>query len=171
MRIFASDPAHFAASQLRFLLLLRRYWWLLLLLSLALLLHTMRNAPVLPLLVVASLLVGAGSYFLLLRFDLTLNHASVAFGLLIFMAMWPVKHLSGAVLLGWEMQLLLTLRYLAGIFIAWSVAVPFTRHSINRLISHKTLYLQQGEPETPEYQPLRPTLDFARLRRHRDRLE
>ena len=87
MRIFASDPAHFAASQLRFLLLLRRYWWLLLLLSLALLLHTMRNAPVLPLLVVASLLVGAGSYFLLLRFDLTLNHASVAFGLLIFMAM------------------------------------------------------------------------------------
>ncbi|MGL5987873.1 MAG: hypothetical protein ACRCZ5_13545, partial [Burkholderiales bacterium] len=72
MRIFASDPAHFAASQLRFLLLLRRYWWLLLLLSLALLLHTMRNAPVLPLLVVASLLVGAGSYFLLLRFDLTL---------------------------------------------------------------------------------------------------
>lgn len=171
MRIFASDPAHFAASQLRFLLLLRRYWWLLLLLSLALLLHTMRNAPVLPLLVVASLLVGAGSYFLLLRFDLTLNHASVAFGLLIFMAMWPVKHLSGAVLLGWEMQLLLTLRYLAGIFFAWSVAVPFTRHSINRLISQKTLYLQQGEPETPEYQPLRPTLDFARLRRHRDRLE
>lgn len=171
MRIFASDPAHFAASQLRFLLLLRRYWWLLLLLSLALLLHTMRNAPVLPLLVVASLLVGAGSYFLLMRFDLTLNHASVAFGLLIFMAMWPVKHLSGAVLLGWEMQLLLTLRYLAGIFIAWSVAVPFTRHSINRLISQKTLYLQQGEPETPEYQPLRPTLDFARLRRHRDRLE
>ncbi|MFO1384887.1 MAG: hypothetical protein U1F55_01640 [Chitinivorax sp.] len=171
MRIFAVDPTHFAASQLRFLHLLRRYWWLLLLLNLALLLHTMRNAPVLPLLVATSLLIGAGSYFLLLRFDLTLNRPSVAFGLLIFMAMWPVKHLSGAVLLGWEMQLLLTLRYLAGIFIAWSVAVPLTRHSINRLISQKTAYLQQGEPDTPEYQPLRPTLDFARLRRHRDRLE
>ena len=171
MRIFAADPAHFAASQLRFLYLLRRFWWLLLLLSLALLLHSMRHAPVLPLLVAVSLLVGFASYFLLLRLDLTVNRASVTFGLLIFMAMWPAKHLSGAVLLGWDMQLLLTLRYLAGIFIAWSVAVPFTRHSINRLISQKTTYLQQGEPETPEYQPLRPTLDFARLRRHRDRLE
>lgn len=171
MRIFASDPTHFAASQIRFLSFLSRYWWLLVLLSLALLMHSVRHAPVLPLLLLSSSLVGAGSYFLLLQLDMRVNRASIAFGLLIFMALWPVKHLSGALALGGDMQLLLTLRYLACIFLVWGLAAPFTRRSLNRLISQKNEFLQYGEVETPDYAPLRPTLDFARLRRHRNREE
>lgn len=171
MRIFASDPTYFAASQIRFLSFLIRYWWLLVLLSLALLLHSVRHAPVLPLLLLSSSMVGAASYFLLLRLDLQVNRASIAFGLLIFLALWPVKHLSGALALGADMQLLLTLRYLACIFLTWGLMAPFTRNSLNRLISQKNEFLQQGEVETPDYAPLRPTLDFARLRRHRNREE
>lgn len=171
MRILTAEPALFVASQLRFIRFLLRYWWTLLVLCGFLFWHGFRVLPPLPLYLSGIILVGAGSYGLLLRLDLRANTASLAFGLLIMFALWPLRLLSGAYLLGENWQLLLTVQYLAGIFLVWGLAVPLTRTALNGLISKKTEFLQYGESKPYQPRELKPTLDFSRLRRYRDRQE
>lgn len=171
MRILAADAAVFVVSQLRFIRFLWRCWWMLCLICGFLLWRSLNVLPALPVYSLGSAAIGLASYYLLLHLDLRANTASLAFGLLIMLAMWPLRILSGAHLLGDDWQLLLTIHYLASVFFLWGLAVPFTRASLDALISQKNEFLQRDESN--QYQPreLKPTLDFARLRRHRDRQE
>lgn len=171
MRILSAEPVLFVTSQLRFLRFMLRYWWLQAVLCGFLFWHGFRILPQQPLYSLGILLVGVGSYCLLLRFDLRANTASLAFGLLIMLALWPLRLLSGAYLLGESWQLLLTVQYLAGIFLVWGLAVPLTRAILNGLISKKTEFLLHGESKLYPPRELKPTLDFSRLRRYRDRQE
>ena len=173
MRILAADSSHYCASQIRFIKALQRFWWLQLLLGSLLLWHTYRLAPAFPAFALATAAVGVLSYGLLIRIDLQVETASLSFALAIFVAMWPARMVSDAHLLGQQWQLLLTLRYLTGIFLVWALAVPFTRSRLQWLLQQKQAFLQSAIPLTlpADVTSLRPVLNFTRLRQHRDRTE
>lgn len=171
MRIFAAPPARFCASQLRFIRLLLRFWWLLGLLCLAALLYTLYFLPLLPLFVLLAAGVGLASFGLLLRIDLCASRVSVAFGLLIVLALWPVRIFGIPVGYDQAAHVLLTIRYLAEIFLIWSLLVPWSRATLLRLIDEKNEFLQRGESNEEPRPLLKPTLNFSRLRRFRERKE
>lgn len=171
MRVFAVPPTRFCASQLRFIRLLLRFWWALGCFSLAALAYTLNFLPLLPLFVLSTAGVGLASFFLLLRIDLYANRVSVAFGLLIVLALWPVRIFGTPAGYDQAAHVLLTLRYLAEIFLIWSLLVPWSRAALLRLMDEKNEFLQRGESNEEPRPLLKPTLNFSRLRRCREREE